>query len=201
MIISTGMANLAEVEESVNVIKESGNKKLILLHCVSNYPADFKNVNLKAMNTMKIAFNLEVGYSDHTPGIEVSIVAVAMGASVIEKNFTLDKSMTGPDHKASLNPKELTEMFESIRNVEKSIGDGVKKCTKNEFNTRKISRKSINAKKNIKKGKKINENNICIKRPAKGIKPKYYDLLLSKAVTTKKINKDDGIYWKVIKII
>ena len=201
MIVSTGMANLGEVEEAVNSIKKSGNNQLILLHCVSNYPADFKNVNLKAMNTMKIAFNLEVGYSDHTSGIEAPVAAVAMGAKVIEKHFTLNKSMKGPDHKASLNPKELTEMVESIRNVERSIGDGVKKCTKNEFNTRKISRKSITAKKNIKKGKKINENDICIKRPAKGIKPKYYDLLLSKAVTTKKINKDDGIYWKDIKII
>lgn len=197
MIVSTGMANLAEVEEAVNAIKESGNDKLILLHCVSNYPASFENVNLKAMNTMKTAFNVEVGYSDHTPGIEVPIAAVAMGANVIEKHFTLDKTMEGPDHRASLSPEELFEMVESIRNVEKSFGNGIKKCTKNEINTKEISRKSIVLKDNKKKGEILDSKDLDIKRPATGIKPKYIDKVIGMKVKSN-YQKDHILNWKDI---
>ena len=200
MIVSTGMSNLAEVEEAVNIIKESGNKKLILLHCVSNYPANFENVNLKAMNTMKTAFRVEVGYSDHTPGIEISIAAVAMGAKVIEKHFTLDKSMEGPDHRASLNPEELFEMVESIRNIEKSFGNGLKKCQETEKTNRYLSRKSITAKKEIYINEKIKKEDLIIRRPGIGIKPKYFGLLVEQAIANNNINKDDILHWEDLTI-
>lgn len=185
IILSTGMSNLGEVEEAVNTILDTGNKDLILLHCVSNYPTEFKDVNLRAIQTLGNAFKLPVGYSDHTPGIEIPIAAVAMGAKVIEKHFTLDKNMEGPDHKASLNPEELKEMVKSIRNVEKSLGDGIKRCMDSEKDTRKVARRSLVAKRDLKAGEVLTEDNIGIKRPGTGIKPKYYN-----KITGHKINKD-----------
>lgn len=180
MIVSTGMANLGEVEVAVEAIKNAGNNKVTLLHCTSNYPTEYEDVNLNAMITLKNAFNLPIGYSDHTVGVEVPIAAVAMGAKVIEKHFTLDKEMDGPDHKASLNPEELRRMVLSIRNIEKAFGDGIKKCNKSEENTKEVVRKSIVAKSNIRKGEVISHENISFKRPGNGISPIFMDEIIGK---------------------
>ncbi|MDI6917988.1 MAG: N-acetylneuraminate synthase, partial [Thermoplasmatales archaeon] len=152
IIISTGMATLDEVRDAVNAIKNAGNNQIILLHCTSNYPAKIGDCNLRAMHTLEKEFNVPVGYSDHTLGITVSVAAVAMGASVIEKHFTLDKNLPGPDHRASLEPDELKEMVKKIRNVEKALGTGEKKPAESEMETQKVARKSIVAKVNIQKG-------------------------------------------------
>ncbi|QCX32364.1 N-acetylneuraminate synthase [Caloramator sp. E03] len=198
MIISTGMANLAEVECAVNSIKQEGNDKIILLHCTSNYPTDYEDVNLKAMVTLKDAFKLPVGYSDHTIGIEVPIAAASLGAVVIEKHFTLDKDMEGPDHRASLNPKELKNMVRSIRNIEKAMGDGIKRCNINEENTRFSARKSIVAKREIEAGEKLSLENLTFKRPEKGLSPVYIDMILGK-IAIKNIQKDEVITFDMIK--
>lgn len=180
IILSTGMANLGEVEEAVETIFKTGNNKLILLHCTSNYPTTYEDVNLRAMLTIKEAFKLPIGYSDHTIGIEVPIAAVALGAKVIEKHFTLDKNMEGPDHKASLEPYELKMMVNSIRNIEIAMGDGVKRCSKSEENTKSVARKSIVANRNINKDEIITINDVSFKRPEQGLKPKYIDLIIGK---------------------
>ncbi|WP_127836708.1 N-acetylneuraminate synthase [Clostridium prolinivorans] len=198
MIISTGMANLAEVECAVNVVKQEGNDKIILLHCTSNYPTDYEDVNLRAMITLKNAFKLPVGYSDHTIGIEVPIAAASLGAVVIEKHFTLDKNMEGPDHRASLNPKELKDMVQSIRNIEKAMGDGIKRCNINEENTRFSARKSIVAKREIEAGEKFSLENLTFKRPEKGLSPLYIDMVVDK-ITAKNIKKDEVITFDMIK--
>ncbi len=192
IILSTGMANLGEIEEAIEAIFESGNKKIILLHCTSNYPTSYEDVNLRAMLTMKEAFKLPVGYSDHTIGIEVSIAAVTLGAKVIEKHFTLDRNMDGPDHKASLEPDELKMMVKSIRNIEKAMGDGVKRCSKNEENTRNVARKSIVAARDISKDKVITINDISFKRPEFGLKPKYANLIIGKKAR-RNIKEDEFI--------
>ncbi|WP_238883205.1 N-acetylneuraminate synthase [Clostridium sp. YIM B02551] len=197
MIISTGMANLGEVEEPIKAIQDSGNDKITLLHCTSNYPTSYEDVNLKAMITLKNAFNLPVGYSDHTIGMEIPVAAVAMGARVIEKHFTLDKSMNGPDHKVSLEPMELEKMVKSIRNIEVAFGDGVKKCTKNEEDTRKVARKSIVAKANLKKGDILSLDNITFKRPENGISPRHFEFINNKKLV-KDVNKDDLITFDLI---
>ncbi|MBW4827970.1 MAG: N-acetylneuraminate synthase [Clostridiaceae bacterium] len=192
IILSTGMANLGEIEEAIESIFKTKNKDITLLHCTSNYPTSYKDVNLKAMVTMKEAFKLPMGYSDHTIGIEVPIAAVSLGATVIEKHFTLDRCMEGPDHKASLEPYEFEKMVESIRNIEDSMGDGIKQCNKSEENTKLVARKSIVAKEDIKKGEKITYNNIAFKRPGKGLKPKYvYDMIGKVAI--KDIKQDEFI--------
>lgn len=187
IILSTGMANLGEVEMAVKAIKKYMDKNLYLLHCTSNYPTLYEDVNLNAMVTLKNAFKLPIGYSDHTVGIEVPIAAVAMGAKIIEKHFTLDRHMEGPDHRASLEPDELKNMVDSIRNIENAFGDGVKRCNKNEEDTRKVARKSIVAKTDLKKGTKLSLYNIAFKRPGKGISPIYTNIVIDK-----KINRDVG---------
>lgn len=197
MIVSTGMANLAEVEFAVNAIKEEGNDKIVLLHCTSNYPTNFEDVNLKAMLTLKDAFKLPVGYSDHTLGIEVPIAAATMGAVVIEKHFTLDKHMEGPDHRASLNPQELKDMVNSIRNIEKAMGDGIKRCNKNEEKSRYVSRKSIVAKRRIVKGEIITIDMLYFKRPEKGLSPNMLEYILGKEATVD-IEEDEFINFKKI---
>lgn len=197
IILSTGMATLNEVREAVNTIKKEGNNKIILLHCTTNYPCSLEEVNLKAMLTLKKEFNLPVGYSDHTLGILVPIMAVAMGAKVLEKHFTLNKNLPGPDHKASLNPKELKEMVEAIRNVEKALGCGIKKPTNYEEKIKSFVRKSIVAKVNITKGTKITKEMITIKRPGTGIEPKYFNRILGKKAKTN-IKKDSLITWDKI---
>lgn len=198
IILSTGMANLGEVEEAVEIIFKTGNKNLILLHCTSNYPAAYEDVNLRAMLTMKEAFKLPVGYSDHTMGIEVPISAVALGAKVIEKHFTLDKTMDGPDHRASLEPDELKMMVDSIRNIERAMGDGIKRCNKNEENTKSAARKSIVAARNIRKDDIIANNDISFKRPEGGLSPKYADLIVGKTAN-RDIKENEFIKFSDIK--
>ncbi len=192
MIVSTGMANLGEIEAAINSIKECGNDKITLLHCTSNYPTTYEDVNLNAMLTMKESFKLPVGYSDHTIGIEVSIAAVSMGAKIIEKHFTLDKNMQGPDHRASLDPRELKSMVSSIRNIENAFGDGIKKCCKSEENSKITGRKSIVAKIDLMSGEELSFYNIAFKRPGNGISPACLNEILGKKVLSK-VKKDDTI--------
>ncbi len=181
VILSTGMADLGEIEDALDILIQSGTKKenITVLHCNTEYPTPYEDVNLRAMLTIKEAFKVNVGYSDHTPGIEIPIAAVALGATVIEKHFTLDKNMPGPDHKASLEPKELKEMITSIRNVEKALGDGIKKPSKSELKNIHIARKYIVAKKDIKKGEIFSEENLTVKRTGKeGISPmRWYEIV------------------------
>lgn len=198
MIVSTGMASLGEVETAVNCIKKCGNDQITLLHCTSNYPTNFEDVNLNAMITLKKAFKLPIGYSDHTIGIEIPIAAISMGAKVIEKHFTLNKNMEGPDHRASLNPEELKQMVVNIRNVEKAFGDYIKMCNKSEENTRKVARKSIVAKTHIKKGETISFENITFKRPSSGLSPTYIDEVIGK-IASNDISADEFISFYNIK--
>lgn len=174
IILSTGMCNEEEITQAIAVLKENGAGKISLLHCTTEYPTPFEDVNLRAMHTMKNRFGADVGYSDHTKGIEIPIAAVAMGAVIIEKHFTLDKNMEGPDHKASLEPDELKLMVASIRNIEKALGSGIKKPAESEKKNIAIARKSIVASVPIKKGEVLTEENITTKRPGNGISPMHW---------------------------
>ena len=178
VILSTGMCFLEEVEKAIAVLKEHGVGDIVLLHCTTQYPTPYKDVNLKAMHTLQKHFKVDVGYSDHTTGIEIPIAAVAMGATVIEKHFTLDREMEGPDHKASLEPEELKKMIESIRNVEVAMGNGEKRPAFSEIENICIARKSIIANKRIKKGEYFTTENITTKRPGNGISPMYWNEIL-----------------------
>ncbi len=182
IILSTGMADINEIGYALEVLRKSGTPKerITVLHCSTEYPAPFKDVNLRAMLTIRNAFKVKVGYSDHTLGIEVPIAAVALGASVIEKHFTMDRNMEGPDHKASLEPHELKAMICAIRNVEKSIGDGIKRPSPVEVKNRRTVRKSIVASRRIRKGKQFSGKNITVKRPASGISPAAWDEVIAK---------------------
>lgn len=178
IILSTGMSNLEEIRDAVKALKTNGAEEIILLHCNTQYPAPYEDVNLNAMKTISEATGLSVGYSDHTRGIAVPIAAVAMGATVIEKHFTLDRNMEGPDHKASLEPHELKEMVLAIRNIEKAMGDGEKEPSESEKENIGIARKSIVACKKIKKGEVFTEQNITTKRPGTGINPMRWNEIL-----------------------
>ena len=180
VILSTGMSFLGDVERAYNILLESGASSVKLLHCTSNYPCPMNEVNLNAMLTLKAAFKCEVGYSDHTLGIEVPIAAVALGATIIEKHFTLDKNMDGPDHKSSLDPEELKEMVQSIRNIEIALGNGIKCPNNSENETSKVVWKSIVAKKIIEKGSVFTEENLTVKRTGEGIPASLWDLVLGK---------------------
>jgi len=181
MILGTGMATMKEVEEAVNCIKKIGNKKIILLHCTTNYPCPLSEVNLRAMQTMMKKFpGVLVGYSDHTLGTQVPIMSAVLGARVIEKHFTLDRKMKGPDHKASMEPEELKAMTEKIRNVEVVLGLNIKKPTQSELNMIKNIRKSLVSLCNIKKGERFTKENIGIKRPGDGILPKEFPVILGR---------------------
>lgn len=183
IIMSTGMCTIDEIEEAVNTLMNGGCMGLTLLHCTTDYPAPYQEVNLNVINTLRSVFQCPVGYSDHTKGIEVSIAAAALGATVIEKHFTLDKNMNGPDHKASLSPKELKVMIKSIRNVETAMGKGVKEPSDVEVKNKMAARKSIVAIKNIKKGELFTEENISIKRPGTGLSPmRWYEVLGKEAI-------------------
>lgn len=174
LIISTGMSDLNDIQNSLDVLSKYGQNldNMTILHCNSEYPTPMNDVNLKAMDTIKSAFNVEIGYSDHTLGIEVPIAAVALGAKVIEKHFTLDRKLPGPDHSASLEPEELKQMVKSIRNIEKALsGNGEKKLSKSESKNVSIVRKSIHLKKGLPKGHVITEEDIIILRPGDGISP------------------------------
>lgn len=178
IIMSTGMSELSEVADAVKVLIENGASDITLLHCTTEYPAPYEDVNLKAMETMRDAFDLPIGYSDHTKGLEIPVAAVARGACVIEKHFTLDRNMEGPDHKASIEPDELKQMVDMIRHVEVAIGDGVKKVSASEAKNQDIARKSIIAAKAIKAGDVFTEENVTTKRPGNGINPmRWFDLL------------------------
>jgi N,N'-diacetyllegionaminate synthase len=176
-ILSTGMATLKEVDDAITVLVKSGTdiSKITLLHCTSNYPALAPEVNLNAMLTLRTEFGLNFGYSDHTQGIEVAIAAVALGATVIEKHFTIDHDLPGPDHRASLEPHELRELIRSIRVIESAMGDGIKKPTQSEERTKQLVRKSIVALREIRKGDRFSEFNIGTKRPGTGISPMFWD--------------------------
>jgi N-acetylneuraminate synthase/N,N'-diacetyllegionaminate synthase len=180
VVLSTGMSNLADVERAYNTLMKSGAVSVTLLHCTSNYPCPMDEVNLKAMQTLEAAFKCEVGYSDHTMGIEVPIAAVAMGAKMIEKHFTLDKDMEGPDHKASLDPKELADMVKAIRNIEVALGDGIKKPNKSEEEISKVVLKSIVSSKDIAAGEIFTEDNITVKRTSHGIPATFWDMVIGK---------------------
>ena len=183
IILSTGMANMAEVEGAVEVIERAGlpMQKLTILHCTTEYPAPPSEVNLRAMLTLKYAFpGAVIGYSDHTDGIEISIAAVALGAQVIEKHFTLDKLMEGPDHLASLTPAELADLVRGIRKIEVAMGDGRKLPSAAEIPNRLVARKSIVATMTIKKGEVFSLQNLAIRRPGNGLPPKYWDQILGK---------------------
>lgn len=171
VILSTGMCELEEVKAAAAVLKENGSRDITLLHCNTEYPTPMCDVNLRAMQTLREETGLPVGYSDHTQGIEVPIAAAAMGAVVIEKHFTLDRNMEGPDHKASLEPEELKEMVRAVRNIENALGDGVKRPSPSERKNRDVARKSIVAKRAIRKGEMFTEDNLTAKRPGNGISP------------------------------
>jgi len=182
VIVSTGMSTVGEIDDAIRVLLQFGlkRKSITLLHCNTEYPTPYRDVNLAAMVNMKHMFGVDVGYSDHTPGIEVPIAAVALGAIVIEKHFTLDKTMEGPDHKASLEPDELRTMVQSIRNIKQSIGDGIKQPTASEVKNKTIARKSIVAKTLIKKGEKFTAKNLAVKRPGTGISPMEWEKIVRK---------------------
>ena len=185
-ILSTGMCDMEDVRAAVSALYKNGLSKenLVLLHCNTEYPTPFEDVNLKAMDALRKEFGVEVGYSDHTKGIEVPIAAVALGATVIEKHFTLDRNMEGPDHKASLEPDELKAMVSAIRNIEKAVdGDGTKHISDSERKNIAIARKSIIAAKDIKKGELLTEENLTVKRPGTGISPmRWEEVIGTKAI-------------------
>ena len=192
IVMSTGMSEIPEISDAIKVLQENGAGKITLLHCNTEYPTPYPDVNLKAMLALKDKFNLDVGYYDHTLGVEVPIAAAAMGAKIIEKHFTLDKKMAGPDHKASLEPDELKLMINSIRNIECALGDGIKKVTNSERKNINAARKSIIAKKPIKKGEVFSADNITTKRPGNGISPMLWNEVIGK-VSNKDFNEDDLI--------
>lgn len=183
VILSTGMSTLEEVKETVALLKKSGTQDITVLHCNTEYPTPMEDVNLRAMLTIKEELGVEVGYSDHTLGIEIPIAAVALGATVIEKHFTLDKSMEGPDHKASLEPEELKAMTAAIRNVEQALGTGEKVPSPSEKKNTSVARKSIVAATDILKGDIFTEENLTTKRPGNGISPMRWEEIIGKTAT------------------
>ena len=182
VILSTGMADLGEIEDALDVLMHEGvtKEKITVLHATTEYPCPIEEVNLRAMQTIRAAFGVKVGYSDHTQGIEVPIAAVALGACMIEKHFTLDRTMEGPDHKASLEPGELKAMVQAIRHISQALGNGIKKPSKSEEKNMAIARKSIVAIQPIKLGEPFNTDNISVKRPGNGISPMRWDEVLGK---------------------
>lgn len=180
VIISSGMCTLEEIKEAVGVLRDNGSTDITVLHCNTEYPTPYADVNLKAMLTMRDVFGISVGYSDHTQGIEVPVAAAALGAAVIEKHFTLDRNMEGPDHKASLEPVELRVMVEAVRNIEAALGDGIKRPSESEKKNIEIARKSIVARRFIKAGEKLSEDNLTTKRPGNGVSPMCWNEVIGK---------------------
>jgi N,N'-diacetyllegionaminate synthase len=182
VILSTGMSTLGDVEAAIDVLEQAGTPrtKLTVLHCTTEYPTPMNEVNLRAMQSINNAFGVAVGYSDHTQGIEVAIAAVAMGATIIEKHFTLDCNLPGPDHQASLEPAELKAMVTAIRNIEMAMGDGIKRLTSSEAKNKPLARKSLVASQAIKVGEVFTTKNLTTKRPGSGISPMYWDEVLGK---------------------
>lgn len=195
VILSTGMSNLAQVATAYDTLLKAGAPSVALLHCTTNYPCPVDEVNLKAMCTLRDAFKCQVGYSDHTMGLEVPVAAVALGAEIIEKHFTLDRTMDGPDHKASLEPTELKLMVQQIRNIEAALGDGIKRPNKSESENAKVVQKSILAKRPIKKGEVLTEDNLVAKRAGSGISSVYWDVIVgTKALQDYDIDEPIKLY-------
>ena len=190
IILSTGMSTLDEIEDALEVIKQKGVEDIVLLHCITSYPAKIEDANLRVIETLRHRFKLPVGFSDHTLGITTPIASAALGAVLIEKHFTLDRSLPGPDHRASLEPDELKEMVRAIRDVEKALGDGIRKLTEDEERIKKVARRSIVAKVRIPKGTIITEDMLDLKRPGVGIEPKYLNDVIGKRAK-KDINPDE----------
>jgi N-acetylneuraminate synthase len=194
LIVSTGMSTLGEVEEAVQALQAAGASNLTLLHCVTEYPAPYAEVNLRAMQTLKSAFGFPVGYSDHTTGIEVAIAAVALGAEVIEKHFTLDRSLPGPDHAASLEPVELQQMVTAIRHVEAALGNGIKAPASCELLNISAARKSVVAARSLPSGHQLAAGDLDIKRPGNGLAPKLLPTLIGRTLRAG-VAKDEIISW------
>lgn len=194
VLLSTGMANLGEIEAAIDVIEQAGTprEKITVLHCTTEYPAPIDEVNLRAMVSLGQTFRVRVGYSDHTKGIEVAIAAVALGASVIEKHFTLDRTLPGPDHRASLEPDELKLMVESIRNIERALGDGIKRPSKSEQQNKLIARKSLVASRAIKAGEVFTDDNLTTKRPGTGLSPMLWDEVIGR-ISPRDFSEDELI--------
>ena len=194
IILSTGLCNLNEVKKAFSAIKAISKSDVILLHCVSKYPAPINQVNLKSMVTMKNTFNVKVGYSDHTIGNQVCLAAVSLGAKVIEKHFTINKNLEGPDHKVSMNFNDLKSLVTSIRLIESCMGDGVKKPAKCEIKNIKLLRRSLVYKKDFKKGHILKSDDIAIKRPGNGLSPEFKNKILNKKIK-KNVKEDERIAW------
>ena len=194
MLVSTGMCTLEEVEKAVQWIKETGNDDIVLFHCTSNYPAPFDAVNMEAMLTLEREFGYPIGYSDHTKGIEISLMSVAYGATVVEKHFTYDRNADGPDHKASLEPDELALMVESIRHIEMAKGDGEKKPTETELSTRTVARKSLVWSRQMIVGEVVKKEDLRCKRPGTGIAPELLDAMVGRTIL-KECNEDSLVVW------
>lgn len=196
IILSTGMATLDEIKETYDFIENKDN--LIILHCITGYPTEFSEANLNFIKTLKSEFEVPIGFSDHSPGIELPIAAVALGACVVEKHFTLDKDMDGPDHKASLNPAEFKSMVDAIRNVEVAMGDGVRKFSDNELEIKKVARKSIILNQDVPEGTIITRDMLSIKRPGTGIPPKFINEIVGKTVVND-LKSQTIIKWENLK--
>lgn len=192
MILSTGMATLNEIKETYDFIEKKEN--LIILHCITGYPSSFEEANLNFIKTLQEELDVPIGFSDHSIGIELPIAAVALGACVVEKHFTLDKTFNGPDHKASLNPVEFKAMVDAIRNVEVAMGDGVRKFSENELEIKNIARKSIILNEDVFRGTILEKSILSIKRPGTGISPKYIDNIVGKKVN-RSLNKNTVLKW------
>lgn len=195
IMLSTGMATMDEVADAVVVITSTGNRQLSLLHCVSEYPAPYAEVNLRAMLTLRDAFGFDVGYSDHTPGCEVAIAAVALGARILEKHFTLSRDLPGPDHTASLEPQELADMVASLRHIEEALGDGIKVPAPCEIKNIAVARKSVVAEHDLAAGQRVAAADIAIKRPGDGIAPRDLGNVIGRTVR-RRIEAGDVITWK-----
>lgn len=204
VILSTGMGNLSEIEKAVSIFNKTKNEHknffppITLLHCTTNYPCAFNEVNLNAMSTLRNSFHLPVGYSDHSLGIEIPIAAAALGATIIEKHFTLDKLMEGPDHSCSLEPDELKRMVNSIRNIEEALGNGIKMPNQSEREIMNIARKSLVVNKNVLSGEKISAEMVSIKRPGTGIVPEDLEKIIGLTINKNKL-QDETIYWEDFK--
>ncbi len=197
MIISSGLSTMNEINDAVNCCLFEGNNQIALLHCVANYPTQPNEVNMNVINTLKKTFDFPVGYSDNGESSLVDIVAVSMGANIIEKHFTLDKKMSGPDHGFSIEPNDLKSLISQIHEIDQMKGDGIKIPQFSEIKNRLTIRKSITAKRDLQQGEKIQEDDISIKRPADGIEPKYLTMILGKTINTN-IKKDSPIFWSSI---
>lgn len=197
IILSTGMASLGDIEDAIKTIKEIGDNGIALLHCGINYPPPIEDLNLRAIQTLKQAFQVPVGYSDHTMSITIPAVCVALGACIIEKHYTLDRTLKGPDHKFALEPDELKQMIKNIRETESALGSPIKFMPESEKNLYKLARRSIIAKKRIPKGKIIEGSDLIIKRPGYGISPKFLNIVIGRSAK-KDIDEDDIITWDLI---